>query len=104
MSDDLIKRSDAIGACAYETVECYEARKAIRALPSADRPQEWIPCSERLPREEEQDDELGVLVTLGNGYSGIQYDWYHGDHWYDWDGYVLAWMPLPKPWKGVDDE
>ena len=43
MSEDLIKRSDAIGACAYETIECYEARKAIRALPSADRPQgEWI--------------------------------------------------------------
>ena len=43
MSDDLIRRRDAIGACAYETIECYEARKAIRALPSADRPQgEWI--------------------------------------------------------------
>lgn len=43
MSDDLIRRSDAIGACAYETIECYEARKAIRALPSADRPQgEWV--------------------------------------------------------------
>ena len=43
MSDDLIKRSDAIGACSYETIECYEARKTIRALPSADRPQgEWI--------------------------------------------------------------
>lgn len=41
--NDLIKRSDAIGACAYETIECYEARKAIRALPSADRPRgEWI--------------------------------------------------------------
>lgn len=43
MSDDLIRRSDAIGACAYETLECYEARKTIRALPSADRPQgKWI--------------------------------------------------------------
>ena len=43
MSDDLIKRLDAIGACAYETIECYEARKAIRALPSVDRPQGgWI--------------------------------------------------------------
>ena len=39
MMSDLIKREDAIGACAYETIECYEARKAIRALPSADRPQ-----------------------------------------------------------------
>ena len=35
---DTIYREDAIGACAYETIECYEARKAIRALPSADRP------------------------------------------------------------------
>ena len=35
---DLIRREDAIGACAYETFECYEARKAIRNLPSADRP------------------------------------------------------------------
>jgi len=42
MRDDLIRRSDAIGACAYETIECYEARKAIRALPSADRPSEII--------------------------------------------------------------
>lgn len=42
MSDDLIKRSDAIGACAYETIECYEARKAIKNLPSADRPSGYI--------------------------------------------------------------
>ena len=71
---------------------------------TADRPQGWIPCSERLPSEDEQDPELGVIVTLGNGYSGLQYDWYHDGHWYDWDGFVVAWMPLPKPWKGADDE
>jgi len=82
------------------TLECMDELMAM----IADRPQEWIPCSERLPREEEQDDELGVLVNLGNGYSGLQYDWYHGDHWYDWDGYVLAWMPLPKPWKGAEND
>ena len=49
MSEDLIKRSDAIGACAYETIECYEARKAIRASPSADRPPgEWIYIDEPI--------------------------------------------------------
>ena len=54
MSDDLIKRSDAIGACAYETIECYEARKAIRALPSADRPQgEWIYTNNPLRLDDE---------------------------------------------------
>lgn len=40
---DTIYREDAIGACAYETFECYEARKTIRNLPSADRPQgKWL--------------------------------------------------------------
>ena len=49
MGDELIRRSDAIGACAYETIECYEARKTIRALPSADRPQgEWIDKDKNL--------------------------------------------------------
>ena len=65
---------------------------------------EWIPCSERLPRKEEQDDELGVLVTLGNGYSGLQYDYYFNGLWDDWNGYVIAWMPLPAPWKGAEDD
>ena len=32
--NDLISRQAAIGACAYETIECYEARKTIRNLPS----------------------------------------------------------------------
>ena len=47
---DLTKREDAIGACSYETIECYEARKAIRALPSADRPQDddWEKYSDKL--------------------------------------------------------
>ena len=66
--------------------------------------QGWIPCSERMPTKEEQDDELGVLVTLGNGYSGLEFDYYYNGLWDDWNGYVIAWMPLPKPWKGADDE
>ena len=99
---DMIYREDAIGACAYETIECYEARKAIRALPSADRSQgEWIPCSERLPSEQGQ-----YLITfpLCNGdlcvyvlsfCKGKFYDGEWGDIEYD---DVTAWMPLPKPY------
>ena len=78
--------------------------EVIQEMEITDRPQGWITCSERLPNEDEQDPELGVIVTLGNGYSGLQYDWYHDGHWYDWDGFVVAWMSLPKPWKGADDE
>ena len=33
---DLISRADAIDAVSYETMECYQARKDIRALPSAE--------------------------------------------------------------------
>ena len=47
---DMIYREDAIGACAYETIECYEARKAIRALPSAERIGEWIDNEDRYFR------------------------------------------------------
>ena len=75
----------------------------LEEAPTIEQPT-WIPCSERLPREEDQDDELGVLVTLGNGYSGLQYDYYFNGLWDDWNGYVIAWMPLPAPWEGADNE
>ena len=74
----------------------------LETFPSADRPQEWIPCSERLPKENTE-----VLMSLewgidiGECRNG---DWH--SEWinhYD-DDNVLAWMPLPKPWKGADDE
>lgn len=107
MSDRLLKESDVIEAFKGREPlihDVYTAVAIIRSVPSAGRSQGWIPCSERLPREEEQDDELGVLVTLGNGYSGLQYDWYHDGYWYDWNGFVVAWMPLPQPMKGADDE
>ena len=193
MNEDLIRRSDAIGACAYETIECYEARKAIRALPSADRPQweidaidrdalidyclklidverkqgsdvmnygqervnqteaiidyiehmphvnadrtqEWIPCSERLPETDNTNEinEFDVLLAVRpkkhpertpQVYIGklrpVEGDDGSGNFWgvkiapcewtiWGWSYFqepeVLAWMPLPTPWKGADDE
>jgi hypothetical protein len=77
--------------------------ESIANAPTVEVPH-WTPCSKRLPREEEQDDELGVLVTLGNGYSGLQCDWYHGDHWYDWDGFVVAWMEMPPVYQEEDNK
>ena len=41
MSDN-ISRKAALDAVSYETFECYEARKAIRALPSTDRDGHWV--------------------------------------------------------------
>ena len=128
MSEDLIRRSDAIKAIddafdsipMEQTTEILKVRRVIRTLPSADRPQEWIPCSERLPEED-----TNVLISYrykeGEGDTSHVYiditsygDMYFGGrkveaakHWrqpfeYFTSNYeVIAWMPLPEPWKGV---
>lgn len=76
----------------------------------ADRPQgEWIPCSERLPSEQGQylvtfplcNEEPWVYILSFNKGKFYETDDEWGDVEYD---DVTAWMPLPKPWKGADDE
>ena len=114
--EDLIRRSDAIKA--IEALECFgyiECKtkglvKDINAIPSADR---WIPCEERMPMYN-----VDVLVyrpTMGQKIIVDTYCGFYGediddlDEWYEGWGIsrehaVTAWMPLPKPWKGADDE
>ena len=95
--------------------------KAIEAL-SADRPQEWIPVSERLPSAE--DCPMDCMVTRKSEFVGNYVDmavaeangtWTHED----WkaitldgkamcistrDADIIAWMPLPEPYKGGEEE
>ena len=74
------------------------------AVEIADRPQGWIPCSERSPEK------AGHYLCsfkkakyIDNIYVDLAY--WTGSRWY---GYLAneinAWMPLPKPWKGADNE
>ena len=63
---------------------------------------EWIPCSERLPNTG------SVLITDG---SQIVIGEYHGNNVWSVDGCDynpildgIAWMPLPTPYKGGEDE
>jgi hypothetical protein len=73
----------------------------------------WIPCSERLPETTD-----AVLTTyIVNGDRSRRYveeSSYYGDDesWSSpWDEYriagtrieVIAWMPLPEPYKGVTE-
>ena len=59
-------------------------------------PYRWIPCSERMPKNDE-----AVLVSHCNGVSKA---WWNGRCWTN--GLVkkldtvIAWMPLPEPMKG----
>lgn len=79
----------------------------------------WIPCSEKLPKEDAR-----YLVQMSYGIMKVlswanvlekvdDFDFYNKKHsgWYEYDsewGYcekneVLAWMPLPEPWKGEEN-
>lgn len=130
---DLISRQAAIDALKEEEYPCesdydegYMAalKKSVwimeKWLPSAQPEQQWIPCSERLPEESGR-----YLVTRGLNACGALWNRVYIVNYSDlmglkseriwWDGNVgksdfkriddvAAWMPMPKPWKGDNDE
>lgn len=125
--EDVISRQDAIDAVEFgityakvlnketgEVMELFkksneELQKAvdrIEALPSAEPEQRWIPCSERLPENDER-----VLATTAWGEVTIAeriYPPINDTCWFIHDGNtnatiddVVAWMPLQEPYKDV---
>ncbi len=106
---DLISRQaaiDAIRASAskytgFMEMEMYtddDAVEAINSVPSAEP--HWIPVSERLPEVRQwvlcqcRAGIMDVLRLTANG------SWYkHYPHAEYMSGFVVAWMPLPKPYE-----
>lgn len=103
----------------------------VADIPNADRPQGWILCSERLPDDirpvlvtwKNNDPASYYQYIVGKHFIGTAH--YHRGKWYwyssvtedllaeygkcdseEFDEAIeaVAWMPLPKPWKGADDE
>lgn len=91
------------------------ARNIIEDLPSAQPEQRWIPCNERMPDEDYWTGanfqySADVLMTVYNAEDEetiIDYGHTANGSWYSdtTDGLVppwwkvLAWMPLPEPYK-----
>lgn len=69
---------------------------------------EWIPCSERLPEEKINpitSDYQEYCVTFSDGeIFDIRHYKFGKGHWWNYgkkmDKYVIAWQPLPEPFKG----
>lgn len=96
------------------------AASCVYNLPSAQPEQRWIPCSERLPDAE--DCPMDCMVTRRSKYVGNYTDmavaeadgtWTH-ENWKaitikgkatcisTRDADIIAWMPLPEPYKGEE--
>ena len=68
------------------------------ALEKLEQPQggDWIPVSERLPKNGNR-----VIVTNKDGQVFINPFW---DHFRFFDDEIIAWQPLPEPYKKGDTE
>lgn len=84
------------------------ARNIIEDLPSADP--HWIPCSERLPHGS-CSDLVNVSIHDDSGDTPFDYTscgWVttDGEYWIvdnEINNHVIAWMPLPKPYRGESE-
>ena len=86
--------------------------ETIDIIDSQPKVGEWIPVSERLPDNADED----VLITVNGTYKNITYEdaimlaVYDKDEGWIIDGYeywltaqVTAWQPLPEPYKGESE-
>ena len=83
--------------------DCMEAAKSVLGedeLPAVQPEQRWIPCTERLPEDGR------YLVTRFDFVTNtcfLDILWYEKGVWwnrlYTGDFAVIAWMPLPEPYR-----
>lgn len=79
---------------------CSNCGADMRGSAAANR-SAWIPCSERMPHIYGR-----YLVTTKIFDNNVVETnvWDDEEQRWCWVGEVIAWMPLPEPWKGADDE
>ena len=93
---------DDDGSCSKAGNDIREMLDELEDMPSA---QQWIPCSERLPENDELvlvTDDSGGVKTVDVDRCG-QYECSKKRFWY-YTQNAVAWMPLPEPWKGEEGE
>lgn len=109
---DLISRQAAIEAVIKRDANCgIDSAEVLKLLPSA---QQWIPVSERLPEPNNVYKDVLVYYLVQNEYGDMMvatFIQFPGGAriWQQMyqDGAIMedivAWMPLPEPWRGEED-
>lgn len=68
----------------------------------------WIPCSERLPKKPEIDGDSDCYIVQTRHVAQPFIGYWDGREWTDEEvdvvDEVIAWMPLPEPYKESDYE
>ena len=83
-----------------------ESMDEIRALPLVTptrKKEEWIPCSERMPKQNECIGNVCKYYLVQDEYGDMYVARYTSDEWISIDSIlqdnIVAWMPLPEPPK-----
>lgn len=128
MSDDLIRRQDAIDALHTRFRDGFEEDKwwnsthvlaALEGVPSAQPKPQWIPCSERFPELDQQvlvyaigkeDGFIGdsvialskrFIFRLFSSSDGVE-EWRSPWQYFSSNYEITHWMPLPNAPKGAE--
>ena len=105
--EDAISRKSMLDYLKYLHGEILE-EEFIKKLPSvtpARKKEEWIPCSEKLPKPNELVDNVRKYYLIQDEYgdmhvaSYLRNGWISIDSFYTLEDDVIAWMPLPEPYK-----
>jgi hypothetical protein len=118
-ADEMIKGLSKFITCKLGEIKAVDIKKFINKQPTVE-PNQWIPCSERLP--EIYEDTCTSEIVLVQGYDKeIDYEWqamgWYADEmkqWFfaeckntdkqiDWID-IIAWMPLPQAYTGKESD
>ena len=105
--EDAISRKSMLDYLKYLHGEMPE-KEFVKALPSVTptrKKEEWISCDEKLPKPNELADNVRKYYLIQDEYgdmhvaSYLRNGWISIDSFYTLEDDVIAWMPLPEPYK-----
>ena len=111
----LIRLKDVLAIIDQRTVKGkLQVAREVLKLPTIEPEPKWIPVSERLPEEDDYKSCIecldgAVWYFTKNGTMGFGYYYKSTKEWsttddLKTDGKVIAWMPLPEPYRGEGGE